>query len=404
MKKICVLGLGYIGLPTASILATRGFKVIGVDVNPDVVKMLNRGRVHIVEPDLDTVLSASIRSGHLKAQLKPEAADVFMICVPTPIHPKTKSADLTFVRKAAEAITPYLRRGNLVVVESTIPPAATEETVIPILKKSGLKIGTQLFVAHCPERVLPGKILTEMVQNHRVIGGINPASAELARNVYASFVKGDIFLTDLKTAELVKLLENSYRDVNIAFANEVSLLCEKEGVSPWRVIELANKHPRVKILNPGPGVGGHCIAVDPWFLVERYPAEARLIRRAREVNDHRPAQVVQHVLQVARSKKKPVICCLGLTYKANVDDIRESPAMEVYHLLSKEPGVKTIACDPYVPAFGGHSLPSWKTALPKADIVVLLVDHEEFQQIPPALLKSKTLVDTRGFWKAQSKK
>ena len=399
MKKICVIGLGYIGLPTASIFATRGLSVIGVDVNERVVKMLNAGKVHIVEPDLDTVLSAAVRSGGLKARTKPEVADVFMICVPTPMDPDSKKADLSYVVSAAEAIAPFLRKGNLVIVESTIPPETTEKVVIPILKKSRLKVGADIFVAHCPERVLPGKILTEMVQNHRIIGGLNPKSAELARSLYQTFVKGEIFLTDLKTAEMVKLVENSYRDVNIAFANEVSALCEKSGINPWRLIELANKHPRVKVLTPGPGVGGHCIAVDPWFLVECFPDVARLIRQAREVNDDRPSHIVRQVLDAARKKKSAVIGCLGLTYKANIDDIRESPALEIVHQLQQLHSGRVLVSDPYVKEAKGISLIPWTKTVTEADILVLLVDHREFLSLPTRRRRGQKIIDTRGIWR-----
>jgi len=399
MKKICVLGMGYIGLPTASTLATRGFSVIGVDVNPRIVRLLNAGRVHIIEPDLDTILTAAIRSRHLRAQTHPEPADVFMICVPTPINHQTKKADLSYVISAAEMIVPHLHKGNLVIVESTIPPHSTEEIVIPILKKSGLKIGQDLFVAHCPERVLPGRILTEIIQNHRVVGGVNPRSAEMARDLYASFVKGDIFLTDLKTAELVKLSENSYRDVNIAFANELSLLCEESNVDPWRVIELANKHPRVKVLSPGPGVGGHCIAVDPWFLVERYPESARLIRQARQVNDARPSQIVDQVERAARDLRRPIVACLGLTYKADIDDTRESPALDIVRELQRRGRIKLLISDPYVKAVEGIRLTPWRKAISQANIVLLLVDHKEFKAIPAKDRKGKIIIDTRGIWR-----
>lgn len=403
MKKICVLGLGYIGLPTASILATQGYQVLGVDINPRVVDLLNKGRVHIVEPDLDTVLSAAVKSGHLKAARRPANADVFMICVPTPLLPNSKKADLRAVKAAAESIVPYLRSGNLVVVESTIPPDTTEGLVIPILEKSGLRAGSQILVAHCPERVLPGRILTEMVQNHRIIGGLNAKSLAATSGIYKSFVKGEIFETDLKTAELTKLLENSYRDINIAFANEVSQICEQSGIDPWRAIELANKHPRVRILSPGPGVGGHCIAVDPWFLVERFPTQARLIRTARLVNDDRPEQVVARVVSAASHLKNARICCLGITYKADVDDIRESPALEVAQRLKKRFGSSVAISDPFVPSLDGKRLPSWKKGIANADIVVLLVDHREFRSIPLTLLRRKTVIDTRGVWKSLEK-
>jgi len=399
MKKICVIGLGYIGLPTASILATRGFHVVGVDVNAHVVKMLNSGKVHIIEPDLDTVLSAAVGSKQLVARTAPEHADVFMICVPTPMDPETKNADLSYVKAATESILPFMRKGNLVIVESTIPPDTTENLVIRILKRGRLKIGTDILVAHCPERVLPGKILTEMVQNHRIIGGFNPKSAELARTLYQSFVKGEIFLTDLKTAEMAKLVENSYRDVNIAFANEVSALCEASGIDPWRLIELTNKHPRVKVLTPGPGVGGHCIAVDPWFLVERFPNEANLIRQARQVNDARPATIANKVLLAAKKRSAKVIGCLGLTYKANIDDIRESPALEIARHLQNAFSGRLLVSDPYVKSVPGFHLVPWTETVAQADVLVLLVDHREFLQLPPKTRRGQVRIDTRGIWR-----
>jgi len=398
MSKVCVIGLGYIGLPTASILATQGHSVVGVDVNPRVVKILNAGNVHIIEPDLDTVVSAAVKSKHLIARGKPVPADVFMICVPTPMDPLTKKADLSFVVSASESIVRFLRKGNLVIVESTIPPDTTAELVVPILRKSGLRIGSDLFVAHCPERVLPGKILTEMVQNHRVIGGLNKRSAEAAQSLYRSFVKGEIYLTDLKTAEMVKLVENSYRDVNIAFANEVSSLCEASGINPWRLIELTNKHPRVKVLSPGPGVGGHCIAVDPWFLVERFPDTAKLIRQAREVNDARPAYIARKILQLAGKKSSITVGCLGLTYKANIDDIRESPALDIVrHLLGAFPG-RLLVSDPYVKKIPGIPLVPWTKTMAEADVLVLLVDHREFRQLPDKRRRGQVIIDTRGLW------
>ena len=318
MKKICVLGLGYIGLPTASILGNKGYQVIGVDVKKEAVDTINRGGIHIVEPDLEILTRSAVHSGNLKASLKPEAADAFIICVPTPLVDEgqggNKVPELKYVEQATESIVPFLKKGNLVILESTSPAGTTHDVVAPILAKSGLKVGEDIYLAYCPERVLPGHILKEAVENDRIIGGFNAKSAEVAEVLYRSFVTGNIFRTNDTTAELCKLAENSFRDVNIAFANELALIAEKHGVNPWELIKLASKHPRVKILNPGPGVGGHCIAVDPWFIVHKDPEITPLIRTARQVNDSMPEVVVKKVKASAKKFKKPVIACLGLAY------------------------------------------------------------------------------------------
>lgn len=402
MKNICVLGLGYIGLPTASIAATKGHKVIGVDVNPEVVNVINKGQIHIVEPDLDVLVKAAVTSGNLVAQRKPTSADVFIICVPTPIK-ANKEADLSFVQQSAEAIIPYVKKGNLIILESTIPPGTMEDVVIPIISKSGLQPGVDIFFAHCPERVLPGNILMELVENHRIIGGLDETSGKLAKEFYASFVQGQIHLTDLKTAEMVKLSENAFRDVNIAFANELSKIADKFNLNVWEVIRLANYHPRVNILKPGPGVGGHCIAVDPWFIIEKAPDEAKLMKTTRNINDSMPERVVQRIeaslSQLA--EENPVIAVLGLAFKADIDDVRESPAIEVVEkLLAKNVSLKI--CDPYVNRYNSFETCSLEEAVKDADCLLILVDHKQFKEADKEKLlssmRNKIVVDTRGIF------
>lgn len=399
MKKICVLGLGYIGLPTASVLATKGYSVVGVDVNPRVVETIKKGNIHIVEPDLDILVKSAVLSGNLTASSKPREADVFIIAVPTPFK-EDKKPDLTYVEGATESIIPVLKKGNLVILESTSPVGTTESRVsAKIAERTGWKPGEDYFVAHCPERVLPGRILKELVDNDRIIGGVDRASAEAARDLYAAFVSGNIFLTDCNTAEMAKLVENAYRDVNIAFANELSLICDRLGMRVWEVIELANKHPRVNILQPGPGVGGHCIAVDPWFIVDSAPEQARLIRTAREVNDSKPRFVVEKVKKQARKFKAPVIGCLGLAYKNDVDDLRESPALDITRDLIRENIGTVLACEPYVKEFKEFKLHPLDKVLKESDIIVLLVNHKPFYDIDRELLKEKIVIDTRGIWR-----
>ena len=396
MKKICVLGLGYIGLPTASILATHGFKVTGVDVNKRVVNILKKGESHIEEPGLKTIVEAAVKSGNLTLSTKPEEADAFIIAVPTPLTIK-KKADMSFVKAAAESIVPHLRKGNLVILESTSPPGTTKELIVPILARSGLKIGEEVYVAHCPERVLPGRILREIVENDRVIGGITRESAEKTKNLYSTFVEGEIHLTDATTAEMVKLAENIYRDVNIALANELSVFCEKLGIDAWEVIELANKHPRLNLHNPGPGVGGHCLPVDPWFVIEKFPDEARLIRLSREINDARPRYVFETIEDALRGLKDPKVTILGVSYKGNVDDTRGSPAKEVLHLL-REHNYHTAAYDPHVNSFEVE-LDGFEEAFQGSDCAVIMADHDEFKYLDPnelgKLMRTKQIIDTR---------
>lgn len=397
-KKICVIGLGYIGLPTASLLGTKGYQVHGVDVSAKVVETINKGGIHIVEPDLDILVKSAVQSGNLVASQQPTDADIFIIAVPTPFT-DGKKPDLTYVEKATQSICPYVKPGNLVILESTSPVGTTDEVVAHILSEHGHNVGTDVFVAHCPERVLPGRILVELVENDRVVGGINEASTQIAVAFYEEFVRGEVLPTTAKTAEMVKLTENSFRDVNIAFANEISMIAEGEGINTWEVIALANRHPRVNILQPGPGVGGHCIAVDPWFIVHRSPEYARLIRTAREVNDHKPEWVMERVRKKAAKFKNPVIGCLGLAFKADVDDLRESPAMDIVRHLQKENIGQLLICEPNLKSHPEFNLMSVGDVLKEADIILLLVDHKPFRKITASDLKEKIVIDTRGIIK-----
>jgi UDP-N-acetyl-D-mannosaminuronic acid dehydrogenase len=406
IQKLCVLGLGYIGLPTASTFATHGLQVIGVDVNPEVVNHLQNGHLHIHEPGLRTLVQAALHSGNLKICPTPEEADAFIIAVPTPFHAE-KLADMQYVISATESIVPYLRPGNLVVLESTSPPRTTIDLVTPILERSGLKAGVDFHLAYSPERVLPGKILQELIENARVIGGVDRASAEAGRDLYALFVRGQIILTDATSAEMVKLMENTYRDVNIAIANEFSRLADRFGVDVWEAISIANLHPRVNILKPGPGVGGHCISVDPWFLVEAAPDIAPLIRTARMVNDSQPAFVidlVKRALGCGDDLCQRRIAALGLAYKADVDDLRESPAIEIAHGLAQS-GAQISAYEPFkldAKVNGLRLAPSLAEAIGQSEVLLLLVPHTELATLDPlevaALTPARTVIDATGVW------
>ena len=409
--KVCVVGLGYIGLPTAAMLASRGHEVAGCDVNPRVVESIRSGQSHFREPDLDMLLSAAVSTGRLTAGPRPEAADAYVLAVPTPFR-EGKRPDLRHVEAAADAVAPLLRSGSVVILESTSPVGTTEALAarlaaarpdlrFPAYKTEGSE--ADVAVAHCPERILPGQMLRELVANDRIVGGVSEACARRALAVYESFVTGETFLTDCRTAEFVKLVENAYRDVNIAFANEVSLLCDALDVDVWGAIALANKHPRVSILRPGPGVGGHCIAVDPWFLVDGAPEAARLIRTAREVNDAKPAWVTGRVLDLARRFRAPVIACFGATYKPDVDDLRESPALGIIAALAREEGATVLVHDPWVTALPAElaarpnlRLVDAATALRGADIVAFLVGHRAFARMERGRLLNKMVVDAVG--------
>ena len=424
-QKICVLGLGYIGLPTAATIAAHGIKVVGVDINPHVIETLRSGEIHIHEPSLRDLVKNSIDLGNLTFSTQPEEADAFLITVPTPFQTdsheefngrKFKLADLRFVNAATEAIVPHLRKGNLVVLESTSPPRTTLDVVRPILERSRLRAGDDFYLCYSPERVLPGQILRELAENARVVGGISPESARAGHELYRIFVKGEIIETDTTTAEMVKLMENTTRDVNIAIANEFSRLAERFGVDVWEAISLANRHPRINILNPGPGVGGHCISVDPWFFVEAAPELSSLIYQARQVNDDQPSFVIEKVKRAfLDSREEPAsnadlrgkkIAVLGLAYKADVDDVRESPATEVIHLLQKE-GADVRVWEPFKPDArlpGIQMASSLDSAINDAAAILLLVKHTEFTKLIPEEIASKTkartVIDTVNAWNA----
>jgi len=409
-KRICVLGLGYVGLPVAGALASRGFEVIGVDVTPRIVDVINTGKIHIVEPDLDMVVQAAVSAGKLRATLKPEPADAFIIAVPTPFT-DNHQPDVSYVRTATDMIAPLLRSGNLVILESTSPVGTTEQICAWIAAQRPDLVMPQaerdeadIHIAHCPERVLPGSVLRELVDNDRIIGGISPDCAAHAAALYRSFVRGEMHLTNARTAELAKLVENAYRDVNIAFANELSAVCDQLDVNVWDLIGLANKHPRVNILAPGPGVGGHCIAVDPWFIIAAAPHATPIIRAARAVNDGKPDLVFAKVKAAADRLRSPVIACLGLSYKADIDDLRESPALQIVERLAREKVGELLVVEPNIKQVptslaGKVRQVELRDALSAADIVVLLVDHRQFKRVDRDLLKPKITIDTRGIWR-----
>jgi UDP-N-acetyl-D-mannosaminuronic acid dehydrogenase len=392
--NICVIGLGYIGLPTAAVLGSRGYKIHGVEINVNAVETINSGKAHIVEPDLDILVRGVVTTGNLKAYTEPAASDIFIICVPTPLTAE-KKPHLDYVRSATKSIIPFLKKGNLVILESTSPPGTTEMIADLIYQDSNFAKG-DIHFAHAPERVLPGKILREVVENDRIVGGIDDPSTEKAAAFYGTFVTGKLLKTHCRTAEAAKLVENAFRDTNIAFANELSLFSEQMGLDVWELIRLANHHPRVNILTPGPGVGGHCIAVDPWFLVDCAPEITRLIRTAREVNEAKPRWVVQKVIEKAERFKDPTIACLGLAYKPNIDDLRESPAVEIVgELQQKNIGTLKIV-EPNIEHHDDFELSSLSEALESADIVLLLVGHEEFLTMSQNQLAEKIIIDTCG--------
>lgn len=398
MKSVCVIGLGYIGLPTASMLAAKGFNVYGVDINAQIVDIINNGNIHIEEPGLKTLVKSVIDSGNLKAYNEPQEADAYIIAVPTPVK-NNKKACLDYIKAAANSIIDVLRPGNLVILESTSPPETTRDFLVPILEKSNLKIGEELFVAYCPEKVLPGKIIDELVNNKRIIGGINEQSAQMAKEIYLSFVKGEIYLTDTVTAEMVKIMENTYRDVNIALANELAKISYKLGINAWDVINLANLHPRVNLHNPGPGVGGHCISVDPWFIVEKNPTLAQLIGQARNTNDSMPEFTYNLILQQTKDIPNVKITMLGLTYKPDIDDIRESPSIDIAKMIENNPNMRLSIYDPHVKN-SNYSLSGFEEALKDSDCILLAVNHAEFNSIDPAqiakLVKNKIVIDARN--------
>jgi len=381
-KRICVVGLGYIGLPTAALLAAKGYDVSGVDINPNVVETINEGRIHIVEPDLDAYVRSAVASGHLTAHAEPQPADVFMLCVPTPFHESedVPEPNIDYILSATSKIAPLLKAGDIVILESTSPVGTTHE-LARVLQSKGVEVGS-LSIAYCPERVLPGRVMIELVENDRIVGGLTSEATRTVSDFYRTFVDGDVLETDAKTAEMCKLTENSYRDVNIAFANELSLLCDKQGINVWDLIRLANHHPRVNILQPGAGVGGHCIAVDPWFIVARDPEQAIMIRSAREVNDHKAEWVTGKIASAAaeteaRLGRRPRVACMGLAFKPDIDDLRESPALEIYEKLIAA-GHDVVAVEPNITEHPQLALASLEAAVDSSDVFAFLVKHKSF--------------------------
>lgn len=403
--KICIIGLGYIGLPTAAMFATHGHSVLGVDVNKKVVDALNKGKVIIEEPNLEETVNAAVKSGTLRASVEPEESEAFIICVPTPIK-SDKTADLTYVESGIRTIIPYLKKGNIIILESTSPPGTTRDFIGQILKESGFIPGEDVYLAYCPERVLPGRILIELKENSRVVGGINEESGRIVKELYESFVKGEIYVSEATTAEMCKLMENTYRDVNIALANELAMLCEKMKVNAWDVIKYANKHPRVNLHMPGPGVGGHCIAVDPWFIVEKQPERAKIISLARNTNDGMPHYVLQRIKDLTKNVGGKVkVCILGVTYKPNVDDMRESPIIELIHLLKEQGNFEPVVVDNHVDIDGSKGRDLY-TAAQDAHLLVLAVNHNEFKELDFArlsnVMKCPVTLDIRNFWDADT--
>lgn len=416
-KTVSVIGLGYIGLPTAAMFASRRVKVVGVDINQHAVDTINQGKIHIVEPELDMIVHAAVTEGLLRATTIPEAADAFLIAVPTPFT-ENLEPDLAYVQAAAESIAPVLKKGDLVILESTSPVGTTEKMAQwladarpDLCFPDGSDSEVDVNVAYCPERVLPGQVVRELVENDRIIGGLTPTCAERAAEVYRIFVAGHLLFTNARTAEMSKLTENSFRDVNIAFANELSLICDKLGINVWELIKLANRHPRVNILQPGCGVGGHCIAVDPWFIVDRTPDEARMIRTAREVNDHKPRWVLNKIDEAVaalaaagRDEASISVALLGLAFKPNIDDLRESPALHIAQQFAARAKGEVLVVEPNIEVlpkgFEQGSLASVDQAVGKADVIVVLVAHREFAQLRAQRNAGQTVLDFVGMLQA----
>ncbi len=411
MDIVSVIGLGYIGLPTAAVLAQAGKTVIGVDVKQSNVDAINAGRVPFVEEGLETVVAGAVAQGKLRAQIETPEADAYIVSVPTPFK-GDHEADLSYIEAAARGIAPKLDGGELVVLESTSPPGATEQMAAVILAERPDLTDepgrhNSVYFSHAPERVLPGRIMIEMIDNDRIIGGTTDEASEMTRDLYASFCKGQLHITDARTAEMAKLTENAFRDVNIAFANELSIISESQGIDVWELIELANHHPRVNILQPGPGVGGHCIAVDPWFIVSAAPEQAKLVRLAREVNDSKPDFVLEKVMAKAAKFREPVIAALGIAFKADIDDLRESPSKAIVERLSSEMEHATVlVAEPNVDELPvplsqrpNVALAEVEDAIARADIVLVLVDHHQFKTLDRELLAEKIVVDTKGLWR-----
>lgn len=391
-NKVCIIGLGYIGLPTAAVFASRKVKVLGVDINQQVVDTLNQGKIHIVEPELDILVHTVMKDGYFKAATLPDEADAFIIAVPTPFKEEDHEPNLDYIKAASKSVAKVLKKGNLVILESTSPVGATEQMAKWLAdERPDLtfphQIGEEsdIKIAHCPERVLPGQVIRELVENDRIIGGMTQKCTEQAANLYKIFVQGECIKTNARTAEMAKLTENSFRDVNIAFANELSILCDKLDINVWELIKLANRHPRVNILQPGCGVGGHCIAVDPWFIVHQNPNEAKMIKTAREVNDNKPNFVIQKIKERVKGILQPKIACLGLAFKPDIDDLRESPALDIVIKLAKEGAYQILVVEPNIKQLprdlqdkANIKLVSLVQALDEADIIAVLVKHKEF--------------------------
>jgi len=400
--KINVIGLGYIGLPTAALLANRGYEVHGVDIMQKVVDTINKGEIHIVEPELDTFVRAAVNSGKLKADTKPTEADVFIIAVPTPFH-KTgydiPTPNIDYVISATKSIAPYVKEGNIIILESTSPVGTTEK-IENVLKEEGINT-SEIYIAHCPERVLPGKIMQELVENDRIVGGLTPQATKKVAEFYKTFVTGEVLETDAKTAELCKLTENSFRDVNIAFANELSIICDKYNIDVWELRELANRHPRVNILYPGVGVGGHCIAVDPWFIVADAKDKAKLIKTAREVNNYKTEWVIEKIKNEIlkfelENKRKPKVALMGLAFKPNIDDLRESPALYIAQKIKQEFKDNLYFVEPNISTFDEFKITKCVEAIENADLIVFLVAHKEFKDLD---IKNKKFLDFCGVTK-----
>ncbi len=397
-QKVCVIGLGYIGLPTSAMFANHGFDVVGVDVNEEVVDALNKGEIIIEEPYLDALVSDVVNNGRLTASTKPEESDVFIIAVPTPIK-EDKTADMSYVVSATESILPYIKAGNIVILESTSPPGTVEKIMMPILEQADFNVREDLYVAHSPERVIPGKILIELVENNRIVGGINEDSSKAVKKLYETFVKGEIFITDASTAEMCKLMENTYRDVNIALANELAMICELQGINAWDVIRFANKHPRVNLHMPGPGVGGHCIAVDPWFIVEKNKDLSKIIKMSRETNDFMPSYVYGRIKELLGSLKGKTITIMGMTYKPDVDDIRESPIITLVRLLEDVEGITIKIFDPFVNKYD-YIVDDFLEAVSDSDLMVIGVNHHIFSDLDftegASKMNQPQILDTRN--------
>lgn len=396
--KLCTVGLGYIGLPTSIMFAKYGVQVVGVDVNPTVIESLNSGNIHIEEPGLQEAFEEVLKKGTFKAALNPEKADAFIISVPTPNNDdQYKSCDLTYVLSGVQNVIPYLEKGNVLIVESTIAPRSMDDYVKPLVEQAGFVVGEDIFLVHCPERVLPGQILHELIYNNRIVGGITPACTEAGARVYSTFVKGELIKTDAKTAEMSKLMENTFRDVNIALANELTKVCNELDINALDVIEMANKHPRVNLHTPGPGVGGHCLAVDPYFIVAKAPETAQLINLARTINTSMPHYVVENINTLMEDVQGKVVTLFGLTYKGNVDDVRESPAIEVLELLQEQGKYEVRAYDPHV--IDERVITDFREAVNQSDLIVVLSDHNEFKELDIDdldIMNNKRIFDTKN--------